>query len=445
MSITWAKIIGQSPEFNLEARIFNGVCFLTALGTLFGSIGNLLLEAQQVAFLFIVVFGCMAVCYYYARVKQKFLAGVLLYMISTNILNFANFWYNSGINGPALLIYTLSNFLVVSIIPKKQYLFWISLNVVAVLSLLFIQYRYPHLIPTESTTNRFIRMAFAYCLTLIYIFQITKYIRESYNSERAMVEKHAAELQIANDTKNKLFSILAHDLQSPLSSIQNYLEILSELQLDEDERQSFEKNLLTSTRGTKQMVTNLLLWSKAQMGGVKVNLVAVDVKKNVYEIFKTYYSIANEKRIALSDQLKTHGLISADKDMLQLIIRNLIDNAIKFTPSGGEIIIADEIIGDTCCISIQDSGIGIPVEQQASIFSLKATSTFGTKNEKGVGLGLVLCKEYIELQGGKITFESTPGMGTTFYVSFKLFGKGKELELAEKAEAAGKVLDREPG
>jgi len=435
MSITWAKIIGQSPEFNLEARIFNGVCFLTALGTLFGTIGNLLLEAQQVAVLFTIVFGCMAVCYYYARVKQRFLTGVLLYMISTNILNFANFWYNSGVNGPALLIYTLSNFLVVSIIPKKQYLFWISLNVLIVLSLLLVQYRYPHLIPTEAVTNRFIRMGFVYCVTLVFIFQITKYIRESYNSERALVEKHAAELQIANETKNKLFSILAHDLQSPLSSIQNYLEVLSELRLDQDERQSFEKNLLTSTRGTKQMVSNLLLWSKAQMDGVKVNLAGVDVKRTVHEIFKTYYTIAAEKKITLSNQLEANGLISADKDMLQLIIRNLIDNAIKFTPPGGEIIIADEIAGDACCIIIKDSGIGIPVEQQASIFSLKAASTFGTKNEKGVGLGLVLCKEYIEMQDGKIRFESTPGVGTTFYVSFKLFARDDEKQIAAEAVA----------
>jgi two-component system sensor histidine kinase/response regulator len=432
MTTTWAKIIGHPPDFKLEARIFNGVCFFSAIGTLFGMVSNILLGAQEIAILFLVVFSCITLCYYFSRFKGKFNTSILFYMFIINLLNIANFRYNAGINGPALLVFTLSNFLAVSIIPKKQYWFWISLNIIIVVSLLFIQYEYPQMIINHiSVKERFIRQGTAYVLILFYIFAITKYIRNSYNTERELVEKHAAELELANETKHKLFSILAHDLQSPLSSIQNYLEILSELKLDNAERKSFEKNLLDSTKNTKQMVTNLLSWSKAQMSGVNVNFATIQVKDILQEIFKTYKTIAVEKKIRLDDQLKNNTLISADKDMFQLIMRNLIDNAIKFTEPGGEIIISDEINGDVCQIAIKDNGIGVPLERQGTIFSLKAASTFGTKNEKGIGLGLVLCKEYTELQNGRISFESKPGVGTTFYVSFKLATDNNANKIAE--------------
>jgi two-component system sensor histidine kinase/response regulator len=421
MTTTWAKIIGHPTDFNLEARIFNAVCFFSAVGTLFGMMSNALAGAQAIAIIFLTVFFCMTLCYYFARLKGKFSASIFAYIVVLNLFNIANFRYNAGINGSALLVFTLSNFLAVSIIPKKQYWFWISLNIIIVVSLLVIQYEYPQFIVNHINVKEiFIRQGAAYVLILFYIFMITKYIRDSYNTERELVEKHAADLEIANGTKYKLFSILAHDLQSPLSAIQNYLEILSELKLDNIERKSLEKNLLDSTKNTRQMVTNLLLWSKAQMSGVNVNLANLQVKEMLQEIFTTYKTIAIEKKIRLDDQLKEDLLISADKDMFQLIMRNLIDNAIKFTAPGGEIILSDEINGDACQIKIKDNGIGIPIEQQRTIFSLKAASTFGTKNEKGIGLGLVLCKEYTELQNGKIDFESSPGVGTTFYVSFKL-------------------------
>ncbi|MFI5159352.1 MAG: sensor histidine kinase [Sphingobacteriales bacterium] len=440
MTTSWAKLIGESPHFNLEARIFNGVCFLTAIGTLFGIIANLLLGAQEVAIIFTSIFLCMGLCYYLARFKGRFSLSILFYMVIINLLNILNFRYNAGINGPGLLIFTLCNVLTLSVIPKKQFLFWIVLNIVIVVSLLFIQFYNPQIIiDNASRMERFIRLGSAYVLLLIYIFLITRYIRQSYNAERALVEKHAAELEVANETKNKLFSILAHDLQSPLASIQNYLEILSEMQLDEEERQSFEKSLLDSTKNTKQMVTNLLSWSKAQMDGVTVNLVSIDLKETLLDILKTYRGIAAEKKVHIVDQLKNAALISADKDMFQLIIRNLIDNAIKFTNPGDEIVISDEVIDNNCRIIIRDNGIGIPTDQQGSIFSLKAASTFGTKNEKGVGLGLVLCKEYIALQDGKINFKSTPGIGTTFYLSFKLLKNNKGEKIAEETAVAGSL------
>ena len=165
------------------------------------------------------------------------------------------------------------------------------------------------------------------------------------------------------------------------------------------------------------------------MQGVTVNLRKVSLKAGLKSTFQVHKTIATEKGIRLIDQIKNTVVIIADKDMLQLVIRNLINNAIKFTAPGGEIIISDEIVGDYCRIIIKDNGTGIPVEKHDSIFSLKVSSTFGTRNEKGVGLGLVLCKEFTELQNGKITFESEPGIGTTFYVSFRLYHDAADVSM----------------
>ena len=207
----------------------------------------------------------------------------------------------------------------------------------------------------------------------------------------------------------------------------------------ESEKESIKKDLLNSTIYTQQMLSNLLSWSKTQMHGVKVNGVKVNVKDVLKSTFQIHQTIAAEKGIHLANQLKPDVYIIADTDMLQLVVRNLISNAIKFTSPGGEIIISSDVVDDECRIMIKDNGIGIPFEEQANIFSLKVNSVYGTKNEKGVGLGLVLCKEFTELQNGKIGFESKPGIGSIFYISFKLYRDNNRTDI----QGDGQLIKKE--
>ncbi|MFI5139110.1 MAG: sensor histidine kinase [Sphingobacteriales bacterium] len=432
----WEKCLGPPTEFSLEAKIFNAICVTSAVGLFFTVFLNFLLRIPQLVILMASVFACAVLCYYFARVKGKLVSSINVYMVVINILLAVNFKYNSGINGPTLLIFVLSYFLTISIVPKKQYWFWILLNLLIVLALLGSEYKFPHFITDTYKDNesRYIDFGYTYVFIVLFIFLVTVYVRKSYSTQHQLVEQKAAELEFANETKNKLFSILAHDLRSPLASIQNYLEILSEIKLDEDERLSINKRLLNSTQNTQQILSNLLLWSKSQMEGTNVKLVNVNLNDVLQSTLQIQQTLAAEKGIQLINQLKNPVSIIADADMLQLIIRNLINNAIKFTDPGGEIIISNEIIGGDCRIMIKDNGTGINYEQQNNIFSLKAETTYGTRNEKGVGLGLVLCKEFTELQNGKITFESVPGSGTTFHVSFKLAGNINKTDVSEKGE-----------
>ena len=429
----WTKIIGELSYFSLEARTLNAVCFISAIGLFSGIINNMLIGARQMVAIMAPVFACVVLSYYFARFKKRLNSSVILYMVATNVLIIANFRYHAGINGPALLIFILSYFLTISIILPKQFWFWIIFNIGVVILLLFIQYQHPELVVNTYTDSkgRFLDFGFVYVLLALIVFLVTTTIRKGYHAEKELVEQKASELEIANDTKDKLFSILAHDLRSPLASIQNYLEILSEYKMDDDERSSIKKELLNTTQHTQQMLSNLLSWSKSQMTGVTVNLEPLNLKQTLQSTFNIHQTIAAEKGIQLVDRLKNGVFIKADADMLQLVVRNLINNAIKFTAPGGEINVSNDIVGDKCRIIIKDNGAGIPVERQSSMFSLKIRPTFGTKNEKGVGLGLVLCKEFTELQNGEIMFESMQGVGTTFYLVFDLDHQANDIDIPE--------------
>ncbi|MEP6611650.1 MAG: HAMP domain-containing sensor histidine kinase, partial [Mucilaginibacter sp.] len=419
----WKKCLGYPPDFSLEARIFNAICLASAVTLFLNIFLNSLLGIFQLAILMAAVFIISALCYYYSRFKMKLNASIIVYMIASNLLIIVNYKYNSGINGPTLLIFILLYFLTISIVPKKQYWFWITLNIVVVTTLLLYEYNYPGAIINTypDKKQRFIDLEYTYIINVFFIFMITTTVRKNYHTEKKLVEQKATELAYANDTMNKLFSILAHDLRSPLASIENFLDVLSSFKLSEDERLSIQQELLSSTQNTQEMLGNLLLWSKSQMKGVTVNLLKLNLEKTLRNTLQILKTVAAEKGIELTEQINSPIFVMADADMLQLIVRNLTNNAIKFTNPGGQITISAATAGSECRIMIKDNGLGIPYEQQNDIFSLNTQSTLGTKNEKGVGLGLLLCKEFTESQNGTIAFESTPGTGTTFYLSFKLW------------------------
>jgi signal transduction histidine kinase len=152
------------------------------------------------------------------------------------------------------------------------------------------------------------------------------------------------------------------------------------------------------------------------MDGVVVKLSDMNLSDTLKNTLEMERIMALKKDIALTHYIDPAINVVADNDMLQLVIRNIISNAIKFTEPGGEVNVSAELLRNECLISVKDNGRGIPFDQQRDIFTLKARSTFGTSKEKGVGLGLLLCKEFTEQQGGRISFDSTPGRGSTFYI-----------------------------
>ena len=285
--------------------------------------------------------------------------------------------------------------------------------------------------------NRFTRYAdiiWTYVFSIFIIFAVTRYLRNYYNDARLLAEERARAieekniqivaqnqmLEKVNAEKNKILSIVSHDLRGPLDSVVGYLALLSEGAIETHEKGSIETELFDQTKYASDLLQNLMTWAKAQLQGVSVHPTSINIKTFLEETTKNKISVAAKKGIKITHSIGRTTEVIADKDMLRIVLRNLINNAVKFTRPGGDVYIKVSEKGDKAEISIQDTGIGIPIETQAEIFTMKTRSTFGTGNEKGIGLGLIMCKEFIEYQNGNIWFESKEGVGTTFYISLPL-------------------------
>jgi len=428
----WIRIIGEPLLFSLEVRIFHSICFIAILSLAYSVPFGVLIGIRMPALVCLATFLVFSYLYYCSRFKRKMRSSVTICAIFANLICVVNFFFNSGIHGPTDLFIILTIILVISITPREQHITWLSVSIISILALHAIEYYYPKIVPDvyPGRASLFLDRTSACLLIVIAVYYTIKLIRRSYNHERLLAEEktHAIEsqnqyitgqnhqLEQINAEKNKLLSIIAHDLRAPLSNIQNYLELVTEYGLDKEEREVVEVDLLEITRNTLNMLSKLLIWSKSQMEGVVVKLSDMNLLTTLKNTLELERIIAIKKGITLTYNIDPFITIIADSDMLQLVVRNLVSNAIKFTQVGGLIDIGTELVMHECKLTIKDNGIGIAYDQQPGIFSLKVQSTFGTNNEKGVGLGLLLCKEFTELQGGRIGFVSTPGQGSAFFI-----------------------------
>jgi PAS domain S-box-containing protein len=226
------------------------------------------------------------------------------------------------------------------------------------------------------------------------------------------------ELQKVNLEKDKFFSIIAHDLRGPLGNFMGMTDILTDESIDlrEDERKKMMAGLSLSARNTFTLLGNLLEWAQMAQGLTDFKPQKLELTKVITECIAVLEESAKGKAIQLFVQIVDEPIVFADKNMLQSVIRNLISNAIKFTPTGGEISISTESSANNMTvIFVRDTGIGMTDEMLNNLFRIDAnTKRPGTNGEKSTGLGLLLCKEFVGKLGGKITVESEPNKGTVF-------------------------------
>lgn len=438
-------IIGNPKKFSLEERIFNTFCIIAVVALFLEIFFNYYIELKVVAL--ICFFGTIfsAGLYYLSRIQRKTKLAIRSLGIVANFTFLLNYFFNSGIYGPNMVLFCLILLITIVVVPKKELLVWVALNVVTVFGVMIFEYLHPEAIPNVYVDDlaKTVDFGVTYAVAALLICLSITFIRNNYDKERKVVfqknteieERNArivsqnVELEKLNSEKSKMFSIVAHDIRSPLSSILGYLEVLAETDMTEEENQKIKHRLLQVTKDTSEMLANVLAWSKSQLDGARVDIIAVDVARELTKGLSLEKSIAYKKNIALDLDLKEGVRVAADLNMFLIVLRNLVNNAIKFTPEGGKVQVFMEVNHENCFIKVRDNGLGVSEHDQDSLFKLKAHSTFGTNNEKGVGLGLLLCKEFTELQDGKIWYEANDGKGSTFVVSFNLYGvvKGREI------------------
>lgn len=232
------------------------------------------------------------------------------------------------------------------------------------------------------------------------------------------------ELKELNATKDKFFSIIGHDLKNPFNSLLG----MNELLIQNAERYSPEKiryfasQMYDASKNAHNLLENLLEWARIQRGELEVELVKINPSEIINEVKQLTEPLANSKNINLQTAPEVNHPVLADKEMLKTILRNLVSNSIKYTHPQGTIILYTQKRGQFLQFTVSDTGMGIPAQYIDKLFEIDSNlSKEGTGNEKGTGLGLILCKEFVEKQGGKIWVESEKGKGSEFHFTMPLW------------------------
>ena len=222
-------------------------------------------------------------------------------------------------------------------------------------------------------------------------------------------------LEDINKVKDKLFSIVSHDLKDSLTSIKGFVDLLNDGDISSEEFDKLIPELSENANNASMLLFNLLNWSKSQMQSLDPSPSLF----NIQEIFVDKVNLLDQKIDRKGINLIDHSLKDfayADRSMIEIVIQNLLSNAIKFCKAGDIITVSNHISNGNCIISVADTGVGIAEENIDKLFKSNTFTTIGTKNEKGTGLGLSICKELVELNKGQIWVESTLNVGSTFYV-----------------------------
>ena len=242
-----------------------------------------------------------------------------------------------------------------------------------------------------------------------------KATNKQYKLENASLVEQTRHLEEMNQVKDRLFSIVSHDLKDSITGVKAFLDLLKEDSISQEEFDELIPELSENADNASALLMNLLNWSKSQMQ----NLEPKPQQFNIQEVFAEKMSLfekkVNQKQIILLDE-SIKDYVYADRSMVEIVIQNLLANAVKFSRVGDVITISNRERNGNVLICIEDTGVGISKENQEKLFKNSGFTTRGTSHEKGTGLGLSICKQMVELNHGKIWVESEQGLGSKFFV-----------------------------
>ena len=469
------SISGSKETTSLEDRFYNTVVLFGVINVVVIVLFNQMLGLSFYLNLFLVLLGSVyATLFYIGRIKRKGASNkfTLLFLVLTTLC--VSWKYNDGYNGSTILYFFIATVSLVFLFKERIAIFVTIFITSVAIALSVIQYLYPQYItPYSSNEERLIDLLFSFITLLITLGYLVIAFKRNLYAERDIVEKqkiqieaqfeeltnlHAVltrvnnevisqrdeiskknaelektnsllkekklsiqqqnkELQDLNAEKNKFFNIIAHDLKNPFQSIFGFSDLLiNDIDtLDKERTLFFVKTIRSSAHNTYDLLENLLMWSRSQTGVIGFNPSPIYLKKMVFEIIRMLHGNSLAKNITVSCEMDDDIQINADRNMMSTVIRNLLSNAIKYTMRSGNVQIVASKSDYAITISVIDNGVGINEENIKNLFSIsQKTSSLGTDNETGTGLGLILCKEFIEQHGGRISVESEYGKGSSF-------------------------------
>jgi signal transduction histidine kinase len=248
---------------------------------------------------------------------------------------------------------------------------------------------------------------------LYYIFRKTTRLNRLISAQKE-------ELEQLNHVKNRLFSIISHDMRAPVSSLSSFIYLLEEGDISKASLLEYSYPLKKSLANTSAMMENLLNWAASQLQGFRPSVERAAIREIVEKAIANTAGSSEEKEITVINDIPAEILAGADRYMLQVVLRNLLSNAIKYSYPGGAVVVSAETGGAAIMIKIKDSGIGMAADQVRKINAATHVQvlqdTIGTAGEKGIGLGIYLCRTFVEMMKGSLQVESEPGKGTVFFI-----------------------------
>jgi len=362
----------------------------------------------------------------YLNRRYKYQEALIIYFVFYPVLTC--FSYINGVNFGLELSFILYGILAVFFIRDIGYmLFSIGFSMISYFILAVVLNRYPY----QLEHLNFVAYLFNQGIAIIYIFYGLFLIkRENANYQASILVKNAAlqdsneeiqkqsqELKQLNTLKNKLFSVISHDLKAPMYALRNLFDDMQKQNMPAEEIKSLIPDIKNDLNYTVGLMDNLLQWSKSQMQASTVHPQVVHVSEEIDDVIHILCLQAQAKKIRVENHSLNGVTVWADKDMINLVLRNLVSNAIKFSPVGSAILVGAQEQFDFAEIYVQDTGKGISQEEIKKIEAQEFYTTNGTGHEQGTGLGLMLCKEFLIKNKGQLRIESQPGKGSIFSFS----------------------------
>jgi signal transduction histidine kinase len=260
-------------------------------------------------------------------------------------------------------------------------------------------------------------------IIILLVWQSNRRIKKAYTEiqqQKFEIQTQAKDLSQVNKTKDKLFSILGHDLRSPIIGVKGVLDLMATNDISEEELQIIIPELQRNVSRVTETLENLLQWSASQMKGITTSRTIINPYYLTELNMELFMEIAKNKQITLRNEIPKNVKVYADENQVRLILRNLLNNAIKFTKKNGTITVKSIQKEKFTQIIVEDTGVGMSTETVEKLFQNTTSFTsYGTEGEKGTGLGLLLCKEMVEINGGKIWVESQIGKGSSFFFTLQ--------------------------
>jgi two-component system, sensor histidine kinase and response regulator len=369
---------------------------------------------------------------FYFRYEAGMITYFILYPLVTSIV------YMSGMNLGVELYFILNGILAVFFLPLiSQLLFSLGLSMVSYFVLVVINKEYNY----QLHTSNFFLYLFNQVTAIVFIFYTLFLIKKENNlyqfgilttnkalveknekieKQKAEIEQKAKELDELNSLKNKLFSVISHDLKTPMYALRNLFRSMQQMDMSGEEIKSIIPDVVNDLNYTTGLMENLLHWVKNQMHSARVSLDELDLGEVTDEAIHIHQLQASTKKITIVPQVEGSARVLADRDMITLVFRNLLSNAIKYTPEKGSVIIRLIHEPPSCRVSVIDNGIGMDQDTLARIRENSYYSTNGTASESGTGLGLMLCRDFLTKNGGNLLIESEPGKGSIFSFTLPL-------------------------